>query len=35
MFTQHYAVVAGRITNCAEASDLLRHNYRPGWTLQG
>lgn len=25
----------GRVTNCAEANDLLRRQYRKGWTLNG
>jgi len=30
-----YDASAGRITNDAQANDLLRRQYRPGWTLDG
>jgi hypothetical protein len=30
-----YDGAAGRITDSAKANDLLRHNYREGWTLNG
>ena len=30
-----YDGAAGRVTNCPEANDLLRHQYRAGWTLDG
>jgi predicted dehydrogenase len=30
-----YDGAAGRVTDCAEANDFLRHNYREGWTLHG
>ena len=30
-----YDGATGRVTDCAEANDLLRHAYRPGWTLNG
>jgi hypothetical protein len=30
-----YDGAAGRVTDCAEANDLLRHTYRQGWTLNG
>jgi hypothetical protein len=30
-----YDGVSGRVTNSAEANDLLRRTYRPGWTLNG
>jgi predicted dehydrogenase len=30
-----YDGAAGRVTNCPEANDLLRRQYRPGWTLDG
>lgn len=30
-----YDGAAGRVTDCAEANDLLRRTYRPGWTLHG
>ena len=30
-----YDGAAGRVTNCAEANALLRHEYRKGWTLEG
>jgi predicted dehydrogenase len=30
-----YDGAAGRVTNCAEANDLLRRRYRKGWTLDG
>ncbi len=31
----NYDGAAGRVTNCPEANDLLRRQYRPGWTLDG
>jgi predicted dehydrogenase len=30
-----YDGTAGRVTDCAEANELLRHTYRDGWTLNG
>src|ERR1039458_7975038 len=30
-----YDGAAGRVTDCAEADELLRHTYREGWTLNG
>jgi hypothetical protein len=30
-----YDGATGRVTDCAEANDLLRHTYRKGWTLDG
>jgi predicted dehydrogenase len=30
-----YDGAAGRVTNCPEANDLLRHQYREGWKLDG
>ena len=30
-----YDGATGRVTNCPEANDLLRRQYRPGWTLDG
>ncbi len=30
-----YEGAAGRVTNSAEANELLRRPYRPGWTLDG
>jgi len=30
-----YDATAGRLTNSPEAHDLLRRQYRPGWTLDG
>jgi predicted dehydrogenase len=30
-----YDGAAGRVTDCAEANELLRHTYRKGWTLNG
>jgi hypothetical protein len=30
-----YDGAAGRVTNSAEANDLLKRQYRPGWTLNG
>jgi len=30
-----YDGAAGRVTNCPEANDLLKRQYRPGWTLDG
>jgi predicted dehydrogenase len=30
-----YDGASGRVTNCAEANDLLRRRYRDGWTLNG
>ena len=30
-----YDGASGRVTNVAEANDLLRRTYRPGWTLNG
>ncbi len=30
-----YDGATGRVTNVAEANALLRHTYRPGWTLNG
>lgn len=30
-----YDGAAGRVTNHPEANDLLKHQYRPGWTLDG
>ena len=30
-----YDGAAGRVTNSPEANDLLRRNYREGWTLNG
>jgi predicted dehydrogenase len=30
-----YDGAAGRVTDCPEANELLRHTYRPGWTLNG
>jgi len=30
-----YDGVAGRVTDCPEANELLRHTYRKGWTLDG
>jgi hypothetical protein len=30
-----YDGAAGRVTDCAEANELLRHTYREGWTLNG
>jgi predicted dehydrogenase len=30
-----YDGATGRVTDCAEANELLRHTYRPGWTLNG
>ena len=33
--TLEYDSKAGRVTNCAEANDLLRRQYREGWTLNG
>jgi len=30
-----YDGATGRVTNCPEANDLLRHEYRAGWTLDG
>ena len=30
-----YDGAAGRVTDCSEANDLLRRNYRAGWTLNG
>lgn len=30
-----YDGMAGRVTNCPEADDLLKRQYRPGWTLDG
>jgi len=31
----NYDATAGRVTDCGEANDLLRHTYRQGWTLDG
>jgi hypothetical protein len=31
----HYDGAEGRVTDCPEANDLLRRNYRKGWTLDG
>jgi hypothetical protein len=30
-----YDGAAGRVTDCPEANELLRHTYRDGWTLNG
>ena len=30
-----YDGAAGRVTDCPEANELLRHTYREGWTLNG
>mgnify|MGYP000238805136 CR=1 FL=1 len=30
-----YDGAAGKVTNVAEANELLKRNYRPGWTLDG
>jgi len=30
-----YDGASGRVTNSAEGNDLLRRQYRPGWTLNG
>ena len=30
-----YDGATGRVTDCGEANDLLRHTYRKGWTLDG
>ena len=30
-----YDAAAGRVTNSPEANELLKHAYRPGWTLDG
>jgi hypothetical protein len=30
-----YDAARGRVTNSAEANDLLSREYRPGWTLNG
>jgi hypothetical protein len=30
-----YDGATGRVTNCPEANDLIRRQYRPGWTLNG
>jgi len=30
-----YDGATGRVTDCPEANELLRHTYRPGWTLNG
>jgi len=30
-----YDGATGRVSDCSEANDLLRHNYRKGWTLEG
>ena len=30
-----YDGAAGRVTDCPDANELLRHSYRPGWTLNG
>jgi predicted dehydrogenase len=30
-----YDGAAGQVTDCPEANELLRHNYRKGWTLNG
>jgi predicted dehydrogenase len=30
-----YNPVEGRVTNCPEANELLKRNYRKGWTLDG
>ncbi len=30
-----YDGAAGRVTNSARANELLRRQYRPGWTLDG
>jgi len=30
-----YDGATGRVTDSAEANDLLRHTYRKGWTLEG
>ena len=30
-----YDGAAGRVTNSPAANDLLRRQYRPGWTLDG
>jgi predicted dehydrogenase len=31
----NYDGATGRVTDCVEANDLLRHTYRKGWTLNG
>jgi hypothetical protein len=30
-----YDGTTGRVTDCPEANELLRHTYRKGWTLEG
>ena len=30
-----YDGAGGKVTDCAEANDLLHRSYRPGWTLNG
>ena len=30
-----YDGATGKVSGCAEASDLLRRTYREGWTLNG
>jgi len=30
-----YDPVKGRVTNSDKANELLKDNYRPGWTLEG
>jgi len=31
----HYDGVAGRVSDCSEANELLARKYRSGWTLNG